>query len=114
MRNEICLEVGSVACEFIGLLPCLFTSICVGLVNRSVCSASRSSRNQVTYIGHRHGLNSSSVELVHKFVVQPKFVELEIELVLAVERVLLIPSLNRDVAVGPEPVCHGTDVGPES
>jgi len=47
----------------------------------------------VTYIGH--GLNSSSVEFVHKFMVQPKFVELEIELVLAVERVLLIPSLNR-------------------
>jgi len=54
----------------------------------------------VTYLGH--GLNSSSVELVHKFVVQPKFVELETELVLAVERVLLIPSLNRDGAVGPE------------
>jgi len=35
----------------------------------------------VTYIGH--GLNSSSVELVYKFVVQPKFVEIETELVLA-------------------------------
>jgi len=33
MRNEVCLEVGSVACKFIGLLPCLFTSICVGLIN---------------------------------------------------------------------------------
>jgi len=53
----------------------------------------------VTYIGH--GLNSSSVEFIHKFVVQPKFVELEVELVLAVERVLLIPSLNRDGAIGP-------------
>jgi len=50
----------------------------------------------VTYIGH--GLNPSSVELVHKFVVQPKFVELETEL--AVERVLLIPSLNFDGATG--------------
>jgi len=50
------------------------------------------------YIGH--GLNSSSVELVHKFVVQPKFVELETELVLAVERVQLIPCLNFDGAVG--------------
>jgi len=51
----------------------------------------------VTYIGH--GLNSRSVELVHKFEVQPEFVELDIELVLAVERVLLIPSLNRDGAI---------------
>jgi len=39
------------------------------------------------------------MELIHKFVVQPKFVELEVELVLAVERVLLIPGLNRDGAV---------------
>jgi len=39
------------------------------------------------------------VELVHKFMVQPKFVELETELVLAVERVLLIPSLNFDGAI---------------
>jgi len=53
----------------------------------------------VTYIGH--GLNSSSVELVHKFVVKPKFVELETELVLAVERALLTPRLNSDGAVGP-------------
>jgi len=53
----------------------------------------------VTYIGHE--LNSRSVELVHKFVVQPKFVELEVELVLAVERVLLIPSLNHDGAISP-------------
>jgi len=46
----------------------------------------------VTCVGH--GLNSSSVELVHKFMVQPKLVELKTELVLAVERVLLIPKLN--------------------
>jgi len=39
MRNEICSEVDSVACEFIGLLLCLFTSICVGLMNRRVRSA---------------------------------------------------------------------------
>jgi len=42
---------------------------------------------------------------LHKFVVQPKFVELEVELVLAVERVmlsLLIPSWNRDGAIGPK------------
>jgi len=52
----------------------------------------------VTYIGH--GLNSSLVELFHKFMVQPIFVELETELVLAVERVLLIPSLNCDGAIG--------------
>jgi len=50
-----------------------------------------------------HGLNSGSVELVRKFVVQPKFVELETELVLAVERVLLMPSLNFD---GPELVVN--------
>jgi len=43
-----------------------------------------------------------SVELVHKFVVQPKFVELETELVPAVERVLLMPSLNFDGAIGPK------------
>jgi len=36
-----------------------------------------------------------------KFLVQPKFVELETELALAVERVLLIPSLNFYGAVGP-------------
>jgi len=54
----------------------------------------------VTYIGHV--LNPSSVELVHKFVVQTNFVELETELVLAVEPVLLIPSLNRDGAIGPQ------------
>jgi len=54
----------------------------------------------VTYIGH--GLNSSSVEVVNKFGVQHKFVELEVELVLAVERVQLIPSLNRDDAIGPK------------
>jgi len=52
----------------------------------------------MTYIGH--GFNSSSVELVDILVVQPKFVELEVELVLSAERVLLIPSLNRDVAIG--------------
>jgi len=46
-----------------------------------------------------YGLNS--VELVHKLVVQPEFVELEFELVLAVERVLFIPSLNSDGAIGP-------------
>jgi len=54
---------------------------------------------KVTYICHR--LNSSSVELVHKFAVQPKFVELETELVLAVEQVLLIPSLKTDGVIGP-------------
>jgi len=54
----------------------------------------------VIYIGH--GLNSSSVELVHKFVVQPKFAELETELVLAVERALLFPSLNFDGAIDPK------------
>jgi len=48
---------------------------------------------------YRSLVNSSSVELVHKFLVQPKFVELKIELVLAVERILLIPSLNRDGAI---------------
>jgi len=53
----------------------------------------------MTYIGH--GLNSSSVEIVHKFVVKPKFIELETKVVLAVERVLLIPSLNFDGAIGP-------------
>jgi len=54
----------------------------------------------VTYIGH--GLNSSLVELIYKFMVQPRFVvEIETELVLAVERVLLIPSLNFDSAIGP-------------
>jgi len=52
----------------------------------------------VTYIGH--WLKFSSVELVHKFVGQPKFAELETELVLAVERVLLIPNLNFDGAIG--------------
>jgi len=36
-----------------------------------------------------------------KFVVQPTFVELETELVVAVERVLLIPTLNFDGAIGP-------------
>jgi len=57
----------------------------------------------VTYIGHgTHGLNSSSVELVYKFVVQPKFVELETELILAAERVLLIPSLNFVGATSPK------------
>jgi len=38
-------------------------------------------------------------------VVQPRIyelVELEIELVLALERVLLIPSLKRDGAIGPK------------
>jgi len=54
----------------------------------------------VTYIGHE--LNSSSVELVHIFVMQPKFVDLETELIPAVEHVLLIPSLNFDGAVSPE------------
>jgi len=50
-----------------------------------------------------HGLNSGgSIELVHKFVVQLKFVELETEFILAAELVLLIPSLNFDVAVGPK------------
>jgi len=53
----------------------------------------------MTYIGH--GLNSSLIELVHKLVEQPKFVELETELVLEVERVLLIPCLNFDGAIGP-------------
>jgi len=38
----------------------------------------------------------------NKFVVPAKFVEFEMELILAVERVLLIPSLNRDGAIGPE------------
>jgi len=64
MRNEICLEVGSVACEFLGLLPCLFTSICVGLINSRLRSANRSSWKWVTY------------KLLRKFVVQPQFVEL--------------------------------------
>jgi len=36
---------------------------------------------------------------------QPKFVELETELILAVERVLLIPSSSFDGAVGPK-FCH--------
>jgi len=49
----------------------------------------------------RSRINPSSVELFHKFVVQPKFVKLETELVLAVERVLLIPSLNFDGAISP-------------
>jgi len=49
-----------------------------------------------------HGLNSSSVELIRKFVGQPKFVELETELVLAVERVQLIPSVYFDAAVSPK------------
>jgi len=53
----------------------------------------------VTYIGH--GLNSSSVELAHRFVVQSKFIEVETELVPAVERVLLIPSFNCDGAIDP-------------
>jgi len=53
----------------------------------------------VTYICH--GLNSSSVELIHKFVMHLKFVDIETELVLSVERVLLIPSLNFDGAIGP-------------
>jgi len=35
-------------------------------------------------------------------MVQPKVVELETELVLAVEQILLIPSLNFDGAVGPK------------
>jgi len=38
----------------------------------------------------------------HKFMVQPKFVELETELVLAVEWVLLIPSLNFGGAISPK------------
>jgi len=49
---------------------------------------------------HRSAV-SSSVELVHKFMVQPKFVELKTELILAVERVLLIPDLNFDGAIDP-------------
>jgi len=61
----------------------------------------------MTYIDH--GLNSSSVELVHKFVVQSKFVELEVELVIA-ERVLLIPSLNCDCAIGPQLFGHNTSM----
>jgi len=37
MRNENCLEVGSVVCEFIGLFPYLFTSMCFGLIiNRHI------------------------------------------------------------------------------
>jgi len=35
-------------------------------------------------------------------MVQPKFVELKTELVLVVEQVLLIPSLNFDGAIGPK------------
>jgi len=54
----------------------------------------------VTHIGH--GLNSSSVELVHTFAMQPKFIERETELVLTVERVLSITSLNFDGTIGPE------------
>jgi len=45
--------------------------------------------------------HSSSVELVHKFAILPELVELETELVLAVERVQLIPSSNFDGAIGP-------------
>jgi len=54
----------------------------------------------VTYIDH--GLNSSSVELVHKFVVQPKFVELATELILAVElkfKLLIVQSALNSVSV---------------
>jgi len=43
------------------------------------------------------------IKLVYKLVVQPNFVELETELVPAVERVLLIPSLKFDGAIGPKP-----------
>jgi len=38
---------------------------------------------------------------MHEFVVQPKFVKLEAELVLAVEKVLLILSLIFEGAIGP-------------
>jgi len=48
-----------------------------------------------------HVLNSSSVEFIRKFVVQPKFAELETELVLAVERVQLISSLYFEGGIGP-------------
>jgi len=57
-----------------------------------------------SYIGP--GLNPSAVQLVHKFAVQPKFVQLVTELVIAAERVLSISSLNSDVAIGPQPTKH--------
>jgi len=64
------------------------------------------SQQEFVKLGNLHGSRVEhkfcTVELVHKFVMQPKFVELEVELILAVERVLLIPSLNNDGAIGPK------------
>jgi len=40
-------------------------------------------------------------------MVQPKFVEFKTELVVAVERVPLISSLNRDVAIDPQTLIFG-------
>jgi len=39
MRNESCLEVISVTCEFISSLPCLFTSICRDAKSRDSVSS---------------------------------------------------------------------------